>query len=382
VAYDFPASPSVGTLFSPAGGPSWQWNGVGWINVSPAGLIQEAPLDGQNYVRRNGVWVPAPTPSKNRILNGAMQVSQENGSTLGNTNNYYPADQWLSAYNALTSSSVRTASTDPRIGPFYISLGINVAKPSLAATDYSYLAQYFEGLKLADLYWGSPSAKPIVVRFKANCSVPGTYALQLRNADATRSYVAPIALDGPVKEFIVPIPGCTDGTWPVDTGKWGIMGICPAAGANLLAPTPNTWQAGNYLGFVGMSNLATTANQSFSLGQVGLYLDDGSGFPPTWELPDPAQELIACMRYWQKTNGNGGYFSGNVTAGSGYLASRSYVVPMRASPAASGTNANASNFPAASGAIGANTNEWSENRTASVSGPAYFTSIISFNARM
>jgi hypothetical protein len=336
MAYDFPASPSVGTLFAPAGGPSWQWNGTGWINVSPAGLIQEAPLDGQNYVRRNGVWVPAPTPSNNRIVNGAMQISQENGSTLGSTVGYYPADQWVSNFITLTTSAVRTASTDPRIGPFYISNGINVAKPSLAAGDLSYLAQFLEGQRFADLYWGSPSAKPIVVRFKANTSVPGSYAFQLRNVDATRSYVAPIALDGPVKEFIVPIPGCTDGTWPVDNTRWGSIGICAAAGATYQAPTPNTWQAGNYLGFVGMSNLATTVNQSFAVGQVGLYLDDGSGFPPTWELPDPSEEQFACYRYWTKLSLTViPTFSGGVP----YMNSAWFKALMRVAPAISATGA-------------------------------------------
>jgi hypothetical protein len=37
--YDFPNAPSLGTVFSPAGGPSWQWNGTGWVNVAPAGNI-------------------------------------------------------------------------------------------------------------------------------------------------------------------------------------------------------------------------------------------------------------------------------------------------------------------------------------------------------
>jgi hypothetical protein len=37
--FDFPNSPSLGTVFSPSGGPSWQWNGQGWVNVLPAGGV-------------------------------------------------------------------------------------------------------------------------------------------------------------------------------------------------------------------------------------------------------------------------------------------------------------------------------------------------------
>jgi hypothetical protein len=105
--FDFPNSPSSGQQFTPAGGPTYQWNGTGWIKVttgqgigavafvsdiappvaghgslwyesdtgvlymryddgnsqqwvqvsSPAGSqILEAPSDGKEYVRINGVW--------------------------------------------------------------------------------------------------------------------------------------------------------------------------------------------------------------------------------------------------------------------------------------------------------------------------------------
>jgi hypothetical protein len=37
--FDFPAAPSVGTIFAPAGGPAWQWNGSTWATVSPTGMV-------------------------------------------------------------------------------------------------------------------------------------------------------------------------------------------------------------------------------------------------------------------------------------------------------------------------------------------------------
>jgi hypothetical protein len=53
--FDFPNAPTVGAIYSPAGGPSWQWDGTVWKLVSSV-AIADAPSDGNEYVRVNGVW--------------------------------------------------------------------------------------------------------------------------------------------------------------------------------------------------------------------------------------------------------------------------------------------------------------------------------------
>jgi hypothetical protein len=63
MAFDFPSSPTPGTVFTPAGGPTWQWDGTTWLLV-PAAAVPTLTAE-----------------SRNRILNGAMQISQENGIT-------------------------------------------------------------------------------------------------------------------------------------------------------------------------------------------------------------------------------------------------------------------------------------------------------------
>lgn len=50
--FDFPSSPTIGAVYS-ASGVSWQWDGEKW----KGGLgLTEAPSDGGEYVRVNGVW--------------------------------------------------------------------------------------------------------------------------------------------------------------------------------------------------------------------------------------------------------------------------------------------------------------------------------------
>ena len=45
--FQFPAAPSIGQIFSPAAGPSYRWNGTGWVSYSPTfngGLTFTAPV--------------------------------------------------------------------------------------------------------------------------------------------------------------------------------------------------------------------------------------------------------------------------------------------------------------------------------------------------
>ena len=52
MSYNFPNGPTVGQLFTPAGGPIYTWDGVAW-GVSDPG---SAPADGNEYAMVNGVW--------------------------------------------------------------------------------------------------------------------------------------------------------------------------------------------------------------------------------------------------------------------------------------------------------------------------------------
>jgi len=57
MAMDFPASPTNGQTYTYAG-ITYTWNGYGWIGgaLGSAGVISDAPADGNDYVRVNNVW--------------------------------------------------------------------------------------------------------------------------------------------------------------------------------------------------------------------------------------------------------------------------------------------------------------------------------------
>jgi hypothetical protein len=113
VAFDFPNAPSVGTVFSPAGGPSWQWNGQGWVNVVPAGgvignIVTTVLMTSGNYVKLAGlrfleVWLVGPGGAGSRAGANAATTSSAGagGGGGGMAYNLYAAAD-LAASEAYT----------------------------------------------------------------------------------------------------------------------------------------------------------------------------------------------------------------------------------------------------------------------------------------
>jgi hypothetical protein len=323
--FDFPNSPSEGTTFAPSGGPVYVYTGGVW--------------------RMQGTSQVVTAEARNRIVNPAMQISQENARTASNAINYYPADQWRTAGSGPVLSSASVASPTPGIDPYHSYLNCTTAKPSLAAGDYYIATQTIEGIRLADFGWGTANAKPIVVRLVLMTNFTGTYCLSIRTASSDRSYVVPFTVDSTYSEKVVAIPGDTGGTWPTDTSAGLLFSICACAGTTYQTATPNVWQSGNFLATTTQTNLAAATSQLIRYSHVGLYLDpNNTGVPPPWQMPDEAQELAACMRYYQAITGI--LMSGYGTAGAAYYSS--YIVyPLRVAPtgAFSGISTNNSSAP-------------------------------------
>ena len=278
MSYDFPSSPSIGQTFG-----NYIWNGAGWQMYGASPQIATAE-------------------TRNRITNGAMQISQENGDTSGGAS-WYPADQWIMQTNLVASvTRFPTSSVISPNGSHVIRTSINTAKPSLAAADYWFFRQLIEGIRLRDFLWGTANAKQAILRFWA-IGAAGTYAASLRNSALNRSFIAPFTLPATTwTEIKIVIPGDTTGTWTSDTGIGAYLDFTWASGSNSHGVAG--WQAGSFSNLSTSTNGAATVNNSFSLADVGMYLDpDLTGMPPKWTMPDEAEELRACQRYWERWEG-------------------------------------------------------------------------------
>ena len=306
--FDFPATPTVGQVYA-QGGATYQWNGFAWMQVSatPAGIL---------------------LPRRNRIINPCMWVSQQNEDTqaAGTTSfTYYPADEWFASMGAMVGTITfrRTRPSDT----YSDCIEINVAAgtPSPPADCYFQLQQYIEGRRVQDLMWGTLAAKQAIFRFNFWSNVAGTFTVQIKNADGSRSFLAPFTVTQTAvwKVYSVVVPGDTTGTWlynhqPGITVGWGFL-----AGTMYGNGVPG-WQAGNKVMLAGGTNVAA-APSTFYVTDVGFYEDvDRSGRAPLFEPTDFAHDEIDCMRYLE-------YVSFTMNQGVPYL-SYPYKVYKRIQP--------------------------------------------------
>ena len=278
---------------------------------------------------------------KNRIINGSMTIDQRNAgasvSTASGTN-IYSLDRWRLGYTQTSKFTAQQSSTAP-VG-FVNSLAITSSSAySVAATDYFQIRQYIEGYNVADLGWGTASAKTVTLSFQVYSSLTGTFGGALNNSAFDRSY--PFSYSVPVANtwttISVTIAGDTTGTWLTTNG----IGISVSFGLGVgstYSGTAGSWAAGFYGSATGATSVVGTNGATFYI--TGVQLEVGSS-ATGFEYRQYQQELALCQRYYQYIGGSSSntelLCGANGTArvrGSGILSTT-----MRASPtmALSGT---------------------------------------------
>ena len=208
--------------------------------------------------------------------------------------------QWAGTA-VLTTQRVQVVT--PNGSPNRLRVTITTADAALAAGDYAYIGQNIEGVRIADFRYGAASARQAVLRFGFKAPA-GTYSVAVRNSAGDRSYVTNFTISAGQAntdtEQTIVIPGDTTGTWLTDNGIGCAVRIGLAAGTTFQGVAG--WQAGNLFCTAANSNGIGTAAAVFELFDVGLYLDpQATGTPPQWEMPDEAEELAACFRYFVDT---------------------------------------------------------------------------------
>ena len=195
MAMNFPLSPVVGQLFpSPpvAGQPVYQWDGEKWTVLTggtspvyigdvppgnpPNGALWWNSSNGQLYIYymdgSSAQWVmiisaqsPQGLPTPNRFVNPAMMVSQEWPLTVVPASGHYPVDGIIYSHSTGGSFNCQQiASPTPGGSPNRIRITTAIADASLAANEVGYFSQRIEGLRVADLMFGSSSAKALMLR--------------------------------------------------------------------------------------------------------------------------------------------------------------------------------------------------------------------------
>jgi hypothetical protein len=316
---DFPASPTLGQVFNPTRGLNFVADSAG------------------KWKRQAGMALPS-----NRIINGSMLVSQQNGTTAAPANNvtggtgYFAADQFFTSwdftggggtfssanYDTITGSSVEFKT---------VYINCTSAPTSLQAANIALISTKIEGSKIADFNWGVAGALPVILRFMVVCGIAGTYSVRVANATQSRSFIAQFTVAANVfTEVIVPIPGNPDGPGIWTRAETAAMRIdwVAAAGSNWYGVAG--WQTGNFYALSGQTNGLATTSGIMHIGGVGLYLDpNNTGVPPPYQSPSYDDELKECMRYWYKAYAMTGVVGGATIS---YRTGMVHHVPMTNNP--------------------------------------------------
>lgn len=285
-------------------------------------------------ITQNGLNFRVP---KNYIVNPGMRISQENGTSSGTATGYYPADQWFSAHSqdgTLTFQQVTSAT--PGGSENRIRMTVTSADTSIAAGQYALLIQNIEGLRTADLQWGTSNATDVVVRFGFK-GPAGTYAVSIVNQDINRSFVREFTISGGDSNTdtlqTVTFPGDTTGTWDKDNTLSFRLFFTFAVGSTWHG-TPDAWQAGYYFGTSSTSNGIGTTSDVFEIFDVGMYADpDSTGLTPRFELPHYDIDLLECQRYYVQFSNVATYYPG--TSATAVYESTQLPTDMRTTPSLS-----------------------------------------------
>lgn len=106
---DFPVPTAVGQLFK-TGGYTYKWDGSTWGLGGASSITPDAPVDNQQYARKNGAW--SVVAASGAVGGGADKVFYENDTTV------------------TTDYTITAGKNAMSAGPITINTGITVTVPS------------------------------------------------------------------------------------------------------------------------------------------------------------------------------------------------------------------------------------------------------------
>lgn len=238
---------------------------------------------------------------KNRIINGAMTISQYNGtSSVTPTTDTYVIDRFKAVRSQNNLSFQQNAGSVTPPAGFTNYLGITATTgATIGGPDYWYLAQFIEGFNTADLNWGTANAKTVTLSFWVRASVTGSYSVGFHNNAEDRAYLTTYTISAAnTWEYkTITLTGDTTGTW-VGAGNGKGIGIFFNLGVGSVfgTSTTNSWIAGWNPGLTTGVQFAANAGATFYI--TGVQLEVGTS-ATNFEYRAYGTELALCQRYYQ-----------------------------------------------------------------------------------
>ena len=244
---------------------------------------------------------------KNRIINGDMRIDQRNAgaNTTPNSGNTYTVDRWFLSASQNTKFTVGQNLNSVSLPTgFSKYLGASVASAyTSGSSDYFSLSQNIEGFNIADLGWGTATAKSVTLSFWVYSSLTGTFSAAVQNSGASRSYpfTYSVSTANTWTQISVIIPGDTTGTWLTTNGTGISLNFNLGSGSSLLG-TAGLWSGNWYIGATGANNIVANASATFYI--TGVQFEQGP-VATSFDFRHYGQELALCQRYYEKSYAQG-----------------------------------------------------------------------------
>ena len=242
---------------------------------------------------------------KNRIINGAMVISQRYGtSAVSDAANIYVLDRWTSIASVSNKFSVGQYTNAPT--GFVNSLGVSSNSSYTVLTGQAFvLQQAIEGYNVADLNWGTANAKTVTLSFQVYSSLTGTFGGVITNSAQNRSFpfTYTIASANTWTPATVTITGDTSGTWLTTNGIGLSVFFGLGVGASL-SGTAGAWAGATYYSATGATSVVGTNGATFYI--TGVQLEVGST-ATSFDYRPYGTELALCQRYYVQFLGSNAY---------------------------------------------------------------------------
>ena len=295
-----------------------------------SGAITTAKITDANITPAKMANSGAELGMRNRIINGGMVIDQRNaGASVSATNGGYTLDRWTAVSYDNTAQTGKftvqqnAGSVTPPAG-FTNYLGITSSATTTVSGNGIYaISQYIEGYNIADLAWGTASAKSVTVSFWVYSSLTGTFGGAINNGAGNYNYPFQfVILSANTWTYCsVVIPAPTSGTWLTTNGSGVVVRFGLGAGVSWSDPV-GAWTTN--AAYTADSSVSVVGTNGATFYITGVQLEKGTT-ATSFDYRPYGTELALCQRYYQQA-------CSVVTATGQYLNHLRLPVSMRVGP--------------------------------------------------